>query len=211
LKRLVKSFVARVRRGDLKNALYLTYYYMYLGLYDVKHKTHFAVSHRPDESDVPLGGTGNFPAHPKIVRRLLVESGLLKSASIIDVGHGSGIALHVASKMGFNRLTGVEYGEVPFVLSRQNLGTKASLHHGDALAFNLEDFDGILFFSPFRGELANRFFFNLPVRPSCLVLINHDRLIEKGLAAQGFVKTYQYQHLIYKNFNGQIWMRKVHT
>lgn len=209
MRNLVRSFVGRVRRGDLINAVYLTYYYSYLMAYDLRHGTRFAVSHKPTEMEsAPIGGaTGNFPAHPRLVRLFLNKCDLRKDTPIIDVGHGSGIVLHVASQMGYTNLTGIEYGKIPFDLSVKNLGGKAHLVHGDAFTLDLSPFEAVFFFSPFRGEMAVDFFSRISDNIKTILTINHDTIVEPLLVDKGFHETFSYRHPIYKNFNGKIWKR----
>lgn len=208
MRRFAMAFVNRVRRGQFLYALYLTYYYLYLMFYDVRHGTRFANSQKPDETGVPSGGTGNFPAHPKIVQRFLQNSQLERHDRIIDVGHGSGIVLHVAARMGYTNLTGIEYGDIPFALSERNLGGKARLLHGDALQLDLSPYDAVFFFSPFREALAAKFFAALPSNIKLVLAINYDPIIEPILRQSNFRPTYSYAHPIYKNFSGTIWRRE---
>ena len=75
MNRKVAAFVGRVRRGEIVKPLYLTYYYTYLSAYDRRHGTRFSNSQAPVEmgSD-DIGGTGNFPVHPRLVRRFLRDA-----------------------------------------------------------------------------------------------------------------------------------------
>lgn len=208
LRRFVRAFFRRVRDGEIKNALYLSYYYTYLFFFDRRHGTNFTNSHAPSEMEGSLrSGTGNFPAHPRLIQRYLRESGLSKDARILDVGHGSGIVLFVASQYGFTRLTGIEHAAEPYRISVENLGDRAELMHGDAFALDLTTYDAIFFFSPFRGEMASRFFSDLPGNIHTLVTVNHDRIIEPVVEQLGFRKVYDYQHPLYANFNGVVWKR----
>lgn len=204
--RKVQAFVARVRRGEIVQPLYLSYYYTYLSYYDRRHGTNFSNSQAPGEMGSPdSGGTGNFPAHPRLVRRFLRSAGLAKSDTIIDVGHGSGIVLHVAAEMGFTNLTGVEFGKVPYDLSVHNLGDRARLIHGDAREVDLSSFRAVTFFSPFRGDLAVEFFEGMPGNVEVVLTINHDEVIEPVLVSKGFHPEWTYQHRVYKNFNAKLW------
>lgn len=205
---LVSSFIRRLKAGDAKNALYLTYYYSYLKLYDRRHRTRFAVSHAPSQSGADtIGGTGNFPAHPVLVRRFLSEAGIARTSRIIDIGHGSGIALYVASEMGYEELTGIEFAEEPYALSVSNLDGRAQLLRGDALTVDLSDFDAVLFFNPFGGERARQLFTGVGDRVATVIAINADPVVGVTLGAQGFEPTYEYRHRIYGNFNARIWKR----
>ncbi|WP_136161129.1 hypothetical protein [Sphingomonas flavalba] len=204
----IRSFVNRVKRGEVVKPLYLTYYYAYLSIFDWKHKTRFSNSQAPENMGSPVsGGTGNFPVHPRLIRRFLRASGLGFDDSIVDVGHGSGIVLYTAAQMGYRNLTGIEYGRIPFEISLINVGNRATLIHGNALSMDLSPFKAISFFSPFRGDMACRFFDNLPNNITVVLTINHDRIIEPLLVRQGFARIYDYQHRIYENFNARIWRR----
>ena len=207
LNRKVKDFVARVRRGEIVQPLYLSYYYTYLTYYDRRHGTNFSNSQAPGEEmgSPDIGGTGNFPAHPRLVRRFLRDAPLAKDDAIIDVGHGSGMVLHVASKMGFTNLRGVEFGTIPYELSVRNLGDRAHLIHGDAREVDLSSCRAMTFFNPFRGDLAVEFFEGLPDSVEVVLTINHDTVIEPVLVSKGFHPEWTYQHGVYKNFNAKLW------
>lgn len=134
MNRKVRAFVERVKRGEIVKPLYLTYYNAYLAIYDRRHGTNFSNSQAPHEmGSEQIGGTGNFPAHPKLVRKFLRAANLERDAAFLDVGHGSGIVLYVASELNFTNLSGVEYGKVPYELSTANVGDKATLMRGNAL------------------------------------------------------------------------------
>ena len=208
MNRKVRAFVARVRRGEIVKPLYLTYYYAYLTLYDRRHGTHFSNSQSPEDmGSEPSGGTGNFPAHPRLVRRFLRDAKIDRDAAILDVGHGSGVVLDVASDLGFTRLAGVEYGQIPYDLSLRNLGDKATLMHGNALDVDLTPYSVLTFFSPFRGQLAIDFFTKVPDSIEVVLTINHDPILEPVLLGKGFRKDWSYQHRIYENFNAKLWRR----
>ena len=117
------------------------------------------------------------------------------------------MVLHVASNMGFTRLTGVEYGKTPFELSVRNIGNVAHLIHGDAREVDLSRFRGLVFFSPFRAELALEFFERLPSEIEVILTVNHDRVIEPVLSAKGFTISWSYRHRVYENFNAKLWHR----
>lgn len=211
MKSLIESAIARLRRGDIRNTAYLTYYYTYLMLYDCFHGTRFAVSHKPAEvgSEPMAGATGNFPIHPRLVRLYLSNSGLDKNAPVIDVGHGSGTMLYVAARMGYTNLTGVEYGRLPYELSTYNLAGKATLLHDNAFNIDLSRFEAIFFFNPFRGECAEQFMSRVPTNISTIITINHDSIINDILFKKGFMKIFSYRNLIYKNFDGIIFKRNL--
>lgn len=178
-------------------------------IFDWRHKTRFAESHKPTEMGASASpqSSGNFPAHPRFVRLLLAQSGLKKDAAIIDIGHGSGIVLFVAAQLGYTNISGIEYGSVPYAISVQNVGKKARLNHGDALSFDLSEFDAIFFFSPFRGDMAKRFFSSVPDNILMIITVNHDRCIESIILERGYEEIFSYNHPWYGNFNGKIWKR----
>jgi hypothetical protein len=204
----VKAFVARVRRGEIVKPLYLTYYYLYLSFYDRRNGTNFSNSQAPEEmGSEPSGGAGNFPAHPRLVRKYLLAAAVDRDTALLDVGHGSGIVLHVASELGFTNLAGVEYGKVPYELSVGNVGDKAELMRGNALDIDLTPYSVVTFFSPFRGELAVDFFEKLPDTVDVVLTINHDPAIEPVLERKGLFVDWSYQHKIYENFSAKLWRR----
>jgi hypothetical protein len=203
--RLVYSFFARLKNGQIKNAFYLTYYYLYLFYFDFINGKRFAFSNPPEETGVPNGGTGNFPAHPLLVRKLLNQLSVEKTSAVIDVGHGSGIVLFVAHQLGFTDLSGIEYGEVPYNQSKINVGNIATLFQGDAMQHSLEKYATIFFFSPFRGEMCAQYFRSIPVNSECIVAVNVDELAEPILLEKNYKVIFQYQHPIYQNFNAKIW------
>ena len=206
--RKIRSFFRRVKDKKVLTALYLSWHYTYLGFYDFKNKTSFSNSQTAAEGGVPMGGTGNFPAQPMLVRKYLKAADLKKDDQILDVGHGSGIVLHVAQQMGFVNLSGVEYSSIAYSLSQRNLGKSITLIHGDAVELDLSKYQSIFFFSPFRGTLAKQFFEKVVASPvKVVVTVNHDPIIDPILCLQ-YKVTYRYQHFIYKNFNCKIWVRK---
>ena len=204
----VKAFVARVRRGEIVKPLYLTYYYLYLSFYDRRNDTNFSNSQAPEEmGSEPSGGAGNFPAHPRLVRKYLLAADIDRDTALLDVGHGSGMVLYVASELGFTNLSGVEYGKAPYELSVGNLGDKAELMRGNALDVDLAPYSVVTFFNPFRGELAADFFEKLPDTVDVVLTINHDPVIEPVLERKGLFVDWSYQHKIYENFSAKLWRR----
>lgn len=207
--RLLRAFARRIQRGELRNALYLSYYFCYLWLRDLRFKTKFAHSQRPDELGNPASSTGNFPAHPRLVTRLLRISGLPKQSVILDIGHGSGSSLFAAARKGYSQLRGIEIADGPFECSKENLKRLAQLSQGDARTVDLFDVDGIFFFNPFRGEVAKELFSRLPVNLKVVITMNPDlESVATTLANSGFRVIYSYRHPIYASFDAQIWRRK---
>lgn len=204
----VQAFVARVKRGEIVKPLYLAYFYLYLSLYDRRHGTHFSNSQAPEEmGSEPSGGAGNFPAHPRLVRKYLLAAHVDSDTALLDVGHGSGMVLHVASELGLTNLSGVEFGKIPYEHSVANLGEKATLIRGNAMDIDLTPYSVVTFFSPFRGELAMSFFEKLPDTVDAVLTINHDPLIEPVLRDKGLGVDWSYQHKIYENFSAKLWRR----
>lgn len=205
-----KKFTALVRRlndGQFLSAAYLSYYYFYLSLYDHVNGTSFSHSQSASQSGVPVGGTGNFPVHPRLVKKYLGASGLKVNDNILDVGHGSGVVLHVAAKMGFKNLSGIEYSDATYEVSKNNVGMHAKLIHGNAIDLDLAPYDGIFFFNPFRGELAKQFFKKLAASSVRVILtVNHDSEIEPIIHSH-YRLVYKYQHFLYRNFNCKIWVK----
>jgi hypothetical protein len=208
MRKKARAFAARIGRGEIVKPLYLTYYYTYLSLYDRRHHTRFSNSQTPSElGSPPIDGTGNFPAHPRLVRRFLLNADLDRDTPLLDVGHGAGVVLHVASELGFTNLAGVEYGQIPYDLSVRNVGERATLIHGNAMDMDLTPYAALTFFSPFRGTLAAAFFSGIPASIWTVLTINHDPVIEPILVAKGFSMAWSYQHRIYENFNAKLWRR----
>ena len=209
-KSLFQKFIRRIGSGQIINTLYLSYYYSLLKIYDLMYSTNFCNSQTPDEYDsvYRAGSTGNFPAHPNIVKKMLQAYHLPKDIRIIDVGHGSGLPLHVASKLGFSNLTGVEHGYYPYMLSKENLKPSIHLIHGDAFDIDYTEYELLFFFSPFRGELAKKFFEEIPENIVFIITVNHDRIIEEVLLRRKYNEIFNYQHLVYLNFNGKVWKKE---
>ena len=205
--RFARAFFRRISRGDFKNAAYLTWYYSYLFFFDLRHGTNFTNSHPASDSEGTANGTGNFPAHPNLIRMYIHSAKIPLDAPILDVGHGSGIVLFVASSMGYVNLIGIEHARLPYEISVKNLGDRAKVLHGDAFSLDLHNYSAIFFFSPFRGEMAERFFKNLPDTLTHVITVNHDKVVEPHLVAQGFIESLRYQHPMYPNFNGVVWKR----
>lgn len=205
---LVKKFINRIRKGEVRQAIYLSYFYSYLTLYDLWFSTKFAHSQSAEITNVPKGGTGNFPSHPWLVKKFLSEASLSREDRLVDVGCGSGMVLHVAHRLGFVNLDGVEYSEHVLSIARQNLsGKRIGLYQADAREFDLTGYSVISFFNPFRGELAEQFFLGLPPTIRKVIVINADKCIEPILTEQGFFEVFSYRHPIYENFNGKVYKR----
>lgn len=207
---LFSKFIRRITTGDYKKAFYLSYYYTYLKIFDVLNNTNFCNSQTPDEynSNYREGSTGNFPAHPRLVKKFIEEGMISIDSRIIDVGHGSGLPLYIASKLGFQNLSGVEHGLVPYNISKKNLPEKnITLIHGDAFSLDYTRYDCIFFFSPFRGKLAIDFFSNTPSNIKKIITVNHDPVIEEILESKGYKNIFNYQHILYQNFNCKIWKK----
>lgn len=177
--------------------------------FDFYYKTNFANSQSPKLSGVPTGGSGNFPAHPHLVKKYLRNANLNFEEKIIDVGSGSGIALFVAQKLGYKYLTGVEFSKFAFDLSKKNLSKSTTLINANALDLDYSSYSTILFFNPFRGELARIFFEKIPENISTIIAINSDPIIYSILSGKNFHITYSYNHGIYKNFNCIIFKRNI--
>lgn len=206
-KKKFTAFVSRLNDGQFLRVAYLSYYYFYLSLYDRVHGTSFSHSQSALESGVPVGGTGNFPTHPRLVKKYFCASGLKVNDNILDVGHGSGVVLHVAAKMGFRNLSGIEYSDATYEVSKNNVGMHAKLIHGNAIDLELAPYDGIFFFNPFRGELAKQFFENVVASSARVILtVNHDSAIEPILYPH-YRLVYNFQHFLYRNFNCKIWVK----
>ena len=206
-KKFIKKFFLRLMKGQFKNSLYLTYYYCYLFFYDIVNKKYFMQSNSVLETGVPVGGTGNFPAHPRIVKMFLQKAKISKNDRILDVGSGNGIVLFVAYKLGFRNLVGIEYNKDTYNQSKINLSNKALLFHGNALNFDLSKVEVIIFFKPFKGNLAIQFFKTIPTITKTIILFNHDQIVEPIIRNLGFKEIFNYQHFIYKNFNGKIFKK----
>lgn len=205
--RFTNAFFIRLTKGQLRAPIYLTYFYSYLYVYDMLNGTNFTHSQSAEETGVPKGGTGNFPAHPRIVEKFLQKSGIALKCSILDVGSGSGIALHTARKLGFSKLTGIEYSQTAYNASKQNLDNDISLIYGDALDIDVSKYEAIFFFNPFRDALATMFFEKLPLDVKTIIAINYDPQIEPILKCNGFDVTFVYKHPFYDNFNGKVFVR----
>jgi 16S rRNA A1518/A1519 N6-dimethyltransferase RsmA/KsgA/DIM1 with predicted DNA glycosylase/AP lyase activity len=158
----------------------------------------------------PEQSTGNFPAHPELIKVFANKAGFVKTDKIIDIGHGSGIVLNVLYEMGFNNLTGVELARIPFNISKSNLSRfNISLLNGNAFDVDLSPFNALCFFSPFRAELANEFIKRLPQNVTKMIVINADIETIQLIKSQGYESIYEYQHPLYKNFNGHSFVRTV--
>jgi len=147
--------------------------------------------------------------HPLLVRKYLRAASLNWDDKILDVGHGSGIVLDVASRMGFIDLTGIEYSDMAYKLSQQNIGKRANLIHGSAMDLDLSPYNVIFFFNPFRGKLAKQFFEKVAASSVRVILtVNHDPEIEPILLPH-YKLVYTYQYFLYRNFNCKIWVREL--
>lgn len=205
---LAAKFLNRIRKGQVKQALYLSYFYLYLILYDLWYSTEFAQSQSAEETNVPKGGTGNFPAHPKLVEKFLIKARLCREDRLIDVGCGSGMILHVAHRLGFRNLYGVEYSEYVMSIAQRNLsGRDIVLFRNDARQIDLGSYSVITFFTPFRGELAQEFFQRVPPSIHTVIVVNHDKRVESILDELGFSEVYAYRHPIYENFNCKVYKK----
>ena len=129
---------------------------------------------------------------------------------ICDIGSGSGIVLHTLSLLGYNDLTGVEYGIEPYNLSLRNLSKfkTVNIYNENAFEHNYQRYKLLLFFSPFRDQMAADFFLKLKSNAKYIITINHSKNIEPILKNQ-FNQLYSFDHPIYENFNGIIWKKRL--
>lgn len=203
---LVKKFIRRIRNGDVINALYLTYYYLFLMLYDLIHSTCFAHSESPQESNTIFSGaTGNFPVHPLIIRKFIAM--LPKGLTLMDVGCGSGIILFEAYRAGFTRLYGVELSDIAYESAKKNLPDTVDIVKGDAFAYDYSSVDALFFFRPFSGDVLKLFVCD-KITPNIKYMIcvnTHE--IDEDLLRMGFIRHMSYNHILYKNFSGDVWCR----
>jgi protein-L-isoaspartate O-methyltransferase len=203
--KLWKALATRVMSGDLRKSSYLVYHYSLLWVYGALYGKSFAISNRPDEMGHPAHSTGNFPAHPFIVRNYFKTMNLPKDANIIDIGSGSGVVLHVAEQFGHRNLTGVELGKEPFEISKRNLAATTKLINGDALTVDLSPYSALLFFRPFTGVPAAQFMQRIPPNIRTVLNVATGDTHDKCLAEKGYEMVYQYDHPVIKNFSGKIW------
>lgn len=197
---MVRKFGRRIRQGDVSNALYLSYYYAYLAARDARLGTHFAGSTMASE----LGGsdalsTGNFPAHPRIAKRLLSAVPNPDSKSLVDVGCGSGSLLHVALDVGFERVLGIELFPEAAAIAEGNINDpRCTIKVGDALTADLRSFDVMTLFNPF--PMIDEY---LPLieraAPTWVVLVNLEAVQPPGYAVVD-----SYRHRLYKPFVGRL-------
>ena len=203
---ILKKIINRVLKGQILITAYLLYYFTFLKFYDLKNNTDFCNSQVPDKFGAKCreGSTGNFPVHPNIIKKLVLNAKLPSSTKIIDVGHGSGLPLYTLYKMGFHNLSGVEHGLIPFQLSEKNLNNIADIQYGDAFNINYKQFDVVLFCSPFRDELAEHFINKLPQNIHTIITVAHNLELESVLIKNGYEEIYSLKHPFYKTFNGKV-------
>ncbi len=197
---LVTKFGRRLRQGDTKNAVYLTYYYSYLKYRDWRSGTKFASSSTPSaHGSSAENATGNFPAHPRIAARILQQVPDRQSKTLVDVGCGSGMVCRVAVEQGFGHVEGIELFEDVAAIAQSNLkGTPAVVRVEDALSADLTHADVLFLFRPFvdldlYSVLIQR------SNPQWLVLINLN-----DVKPEGYVVKYSYSHPIYTNFTSRL-------
>jgi len=208
---LFSKFYAGILKGEFRRSFYLSYYYIYLKLRDLRYGVNFSHSHAPYEmstiSGAEANGTGNFPANPRIIRKIFKQIApyIDFDAPICDIGCGSGIVLHVLSALGYRNLTGIEYAIQPFNQAVSNLSpSDIRLLNIDAFDHVFSDYKVLLFFSPFRDELALNFFKSFDLCQEFIVTVNHSPCIEAVLFRSHDI-IYSFNHPIYDNFNGKIW------
>ena len=170
-------------------------------------KTTFAKSSRPQPSITGKDGTGNFPIHPNVVRGFLKNAAFPLGVKIMDIGSGSGMALHVMYQEGYKNLCGIELNPLVAAASERNLPVDIKIIQGNAIDLNLEALavECIFMFNPFRGETLKAFLKKIPVTVKTVIAINCDPLLPSVLVAKNFKVKHAYKSRIYKNFSGQIW------
>lgn len=204
-----RSFLNRIRSGDTRNALYLSYYYVRLYVRDVRSGTKTAKSSAaPSEDNYGPKATGNFPFHPVLVRRALSEVPLGDRGSFLDVGCGSGVALREASALGYETVTGIELFPNVVELCRYNSnnppGTPIEVIEGDALEMDLSGYRVVWLARPFvMIEDYDKVFTKL-TNARWIFLANAPEIVPPG-----FTEQQCYQHPIYKRFNYRSFVRHV--
>ena len=205
--RLIKSFLTRIKSQKIHEVVYLVYFHIFLGLYDIVHSTRFRHTRSAKEMAHNNDMTGSFPIHPWYARRLLRASSMSLETRLLDVGCGTGMALYVASRSGMKHLHGIEMGDAPYEDAKHNLKNRAVVMKGDALSVDLNQYDALFFFNSFRGETADRFFANVPQSIRCIITVNCDPRLFALLSNQGYRVYYSKRSVMYKNFSSIIWKR----
>lgn len=200
---LPHKLARRLRQGDIRNSLYLTYYHGYLLVRDSLHGTKYAGSSSASE----VGGsdsrsTGNFPAHPRIARRLLEGVPDRPSKTLLDVGCGSGSLLDVALDLGFKRADGIELFGPVADRARANISDqRCEVMVGDALTADLRGYDVLTLYNPFPmiaeyEPLISR------ASPEYVLLFNLE-----AVQLSNYVVVRSYTHPIYRPFTGRLLRR----
>lgn len=203
-----RSILERVRskvksRGWVVTA-YLVYYHLYGLFYDLMHGTKFRRTSPAEQHGLnPSLATGNFPAHPRVLRRFLAY--VPERNSVLDVGCGSGRALHVAANAGFSRLIGIELVPAHAAEAEVNLAKfGAEIIQEDALAIELPNVDLLTLYRPFPEAVAEAFLARNASKARYILLINYA----DTMAISGFDMVYSYRHPIYRNFRGCLWKNR---
>ena len=202
-----QSLLRRVKSGDLRNAAYLSCYYTYLRLRDLRGGTRTAVSSlAPQGISGSRRSTGNFPFHPKLVRRALAHIPEGDRGSFVDIGCGSGIALLEASRLRFRTVSGIELFPEVAELSRRNCrtssGTPINVTDGNALDMDLSEYEVAWIFNPFKeNEDYVRLFQKLIQARWILIAAAPD------IVPPGSTLLHSYQHAVFSRFNFRVFLR----
>lgn len=207
LLKLAKKFWGKVRSRGLLTALYIVYYYFYGYFYDLFHGTNFVWTSTPKEHGIEnQAATGNFPAHPLILKRFLRQIERERRGSVLDVGCGSGRALHVAGRAGFQKLFGIELVPAHAELARRNLSAfkGTQIICSDVFLVDIPHVDLIFLFRPFPESVFRELLPFLVTKTDNIILLNFSDEIH----IDGFEVAYSYRHPIYSNFRGKLWKRQ---
>lgn len=206
--KFAKKFLQRIKKGDINNALYLTYYYVYIYVYGKLNNMNFFDSQTPQEAGLNKSeSTGNFPLHPRLAYKMLSGIPQKYNLSICDIGCGSGIVLLIASKLGFKSITGIELSKIAYKIAQQNMSDLAIVKNGDAFAEDYNSYDVLCFFNPFPEPLASKFIQEKTPGSCSYILVTNWNTVDKALKENGFTILRSYQHPIYQNFNSRLYKR----
>jgi len=145
-------------------------------------------------------GTGNFPCHPDLLRKILTRLNISSDDTFLDIGCGKGRALVVAARFPFKRIVGVDIVRNNIDVASKNMNrvgcVNCELHCIDALQFKPDYPITVLFvYNPFNEtkivDLIKRF----EPMPRFIIFCNVSLF-----AIDGYSKGESVTHPLYPNF-----------
>lgn len=199
---LSKKCIINYQQRGFIVTIYKIYYTLFGLIFDLIHGTDTTFTSRASEHGFSdQFSTGNFPAHPWMMRKVLKKFYKDDYKSLVDIGCGKGRALLVASEFSFDKIVGFDIIPENVSIAKDNLN-KVGAKNIEVLCQDVckskFDFYHVWhFFRPFPEDIFFKFFDGIlqENRPLLIIAVHcsFDTLL-------GYKKVYEIKHKVYSNF-----------